>query len=312
MSLTDESTWTLFGKLPARGDFLLLGRRGEDVTALESWLTDAVEQAHGALPPGAVRFVMRTPSAPNHVMGTWVPSQDTVGRVFPLVAFRALPNELTAAPWSALFPLYDDLLDGLEVTLAAVRDGERDPKDALLGLHEPHPSAIPSVLHEGYTAMDGEQVAAFTQRVFEPDHPRALPYALSTLLRLRDPELAEFVLDAPTDEDFDVFVWLELVRAVWGARKTPSVLWAPHSGHALLMAPESSSAAIAYLLNAGHSGAQRWPLWTNRADAIERAFAELSSDVAVAMENDASIGTLRAAFARLACTDTTAAAEVAS
>jgi type VI secretion system protein ImpM len=293
-----ESAWTLFGKVPARGDFILLGRRGEDVTALESWLTSAVEQAHGVLPAGAVRFVMRTPSASNHVMGTWVPSQDTVGRAFPLVAFRALPVELSAAPWSALFPLYDDLLDGLELTLAAVRDGDREPSDALVGLREPHASAIPSVLHEGYTAMEGEQVTAFAQRVFEPAHARALPYALQTLRRLRDQELSEFIFDAPTNEDFDVFVWLELMRAVWGSRKTPSVLWAPHGGHALLMAPESSTSAIAYLLNASHASSQRWPLWTNRDDAIERAAAELSPDIALIMENDASIGALREALAR--------------
>lgn len=90
----------LFGKIPSSGDFVRLGWSNETTRALEEWLHRGVEHAHERQGNGWKRtfqsgtmyaFVMRSPAVEGALLGGVIsPSQDSVGRAFPLAIFTAL------------------------------------------------------------------------------------------------------------------------------------------------------------------------------------------------------------------------------
>lgn len=90
----------LFGKLPARGDFVRVGLPGQFVTPWDAWLQDVVAGSRDRL--GAVwldawleapvwRFALAPGlCGPQAALGVLLPSVDRVGRYFPLT-LAALP-----------------------------------------------------------------------------------------------------------------------------------------------------------------------------------------------------------------------------
>lgn len=84
----------LFGKLPARGDFVRLELPGSFVTPWDAWLSAGIAAARARLGEAwqeawfeapVWRFVLAPGLAgPDAVAGTFMPSLDKVGRLFPL------------------------------------------------------------------------------------------------------------------------------------------------------------------------------------------------------------------------------------
>jgi type VI secretion system protein ImpM len=95
----------LFGKLPARGDFVRLGLPGDFVAAWDAWLARVLADSRarmGAawLPAFLEAPVWRFALAPGlcgarAACGVWMPSVDRVGRYFPLTLAAMQP---AAAP----------------------------------------------------------------------------------------------------------------------------------------------------------------------------------------------------------------------
>jgi type VI secretion system protein ImpM len=102
-TLTSTATEALgvYGKLPARGDFItrFMGRRFVD--AWDDWLQQAIPASHVALGDRWLEFYLTSPiwrfalgadcCGPNTVVGVMMPSVDKVGRYFPLMLGRELP-----------------------------------------------------------------------------------------------------------------------------------------------------------------------------------------------------------------------------
>lgn len=148
---------TLFGKLPAHGDFVRRGD-GEAVARLDRWLTgeverrasadaDALDAVLAALPTWC--FVLADGSA-----GALAASSDRVGRVFPVVACR--PGGRAVA-------------EAVAERLTAGRDGG-DDADRIAGAI----AALPDPAAEGGADMADE--AARWWRPFGPA-PHALALA---------------------------------------------------------------------------------------------------------------------------------------
>jgi len=77
----------VFGKLPAHGDFVARGLTADRRTALDGWLSAAMVSARAAYPDFDDRFDRATPwrAVGTRVAGAIAPSQDGVGRRFPLL-----------------------------------------------------------------------------------------------------------------------------------------------------------------------------------------------------------------------------------
>ena len=106
----------VYGKLPARGDFITRRFSRRFVEAWDEWLGQAILASREALPERWAEIYLTSPiwrfaigdgiCGPNTVLGVFVPSVDKVGRHFPLtLGCELAPDiELTAliaraAPW---------------------------------------------------------------------------------------------------------------------------------------------------------------------------------------------------------------------
>jgi type VI secretion system protein ImpM len=125
----------LYGKLPARGDFVARNLPPSFVNAWDGWLAASIAESRRAL--GAAwleRFLMAPPwrfalspglAGATGWLGVMATSVDAVGRAFPLTLAAALPEglglgRLTGDPTAAL--------DRLERLALALIDGGRDPE----------------------------------------------------------------------------------------------------------------------------------------------------------------------------------------
>lgn len=122
----------LFGKVPAHGDFVRRGLPSSFVTPWDEWLQAGMSLAREALgarwqaawdSAPAWRFALPAGvCGPDAVAGVMLPSEDTVGRRFPITLAALLPRG-AAPPVAAWF-------DALEGAALAGRDGRADA-DAL-------------------------------------------------------------------------------------------------------------------------------------------------------------------------------------
>src|SRR5262245_45252092 len=113
------SVTALFGKLPARRDFV---RIGGSFPGFERWLEEGLEATAargGPLPRMPVRFYLpglgtargatAATATPNDLVGVLVPSRDQVGRDFPLALVQTVlggPAATLAHTWQASESLF--------------------------------------------------------------------------------------------------------------------------------------------------------------------------------------------------------------
>ena len=100
-----EAVVGLFGKLPARGDFVRLGLPREFTGAWDEWFSDALAGSRAAMGEAWLGAWMEAPvwrfalpslmCGPLAVLGLWLPSVDRAGRYFPLTL---------ASCWAAAAP----------------------------------------------------------------------------------------------------------------------------------------------------------------------------------------------------------------
>jgi type VI secretion system protein ImpM len=129
----------LYGKVPAHGDFVRRGLPSSFVSPWDAWLQDAVAAAREALGPGwedawdhapAWRFALPAGACgPEAVAGVMLPSQDTVGRRFPVTLAALLPAG-APMPVPAWF-------DRVEAAALAGRAGAADADALLAAIPDP-------------------------------------------------------------------------------------------------------------------------------------------------------------------------------
>lgn len=111
----------LFGKLPASGDFVARGLPDAFRSRWDAWATRHLARRAEPWPEGGLRLRLR--SGGRTAVGLVLPSQDAVGRRFPLSAFLVLPFPPGLAE-------ADRWCDGALPLLRAATSGESDA-DAL-------------------------------------------------------------------------------------------------------------------------------------------------------------------------------------
>src|SRR5690606_614958 len=112
----------LFGKIPAKGDFVRHNIVDDAARSFEQWVqesNDALRGAGSEMPTHAIRAVYTPPGSASTVIAALVPSRDQVGRKFPLVIFALIPSASVAQTLSMLPVAWSDWLE------AAIALGQR-------------------------------------------------------------------------------------------------------------------------------------------------------------------------------------------
>ena len=142
----------LFGKLPAHGDFVRRNLPRDFIAAWDAWLSEGILALDGALVPEAWRFRLAAGECgAAAVAGVVMPSEDMVGRRFPLTLAAILAPDAAdpAAEWfdalEALPP--DGTADDLLALLPAVIPGGACPHGLWRAGQAAHPFA------GGYAAL---------------------------------------------------------------------------------------------------------------------------------------------------------------
>jgi len=152
----------LFGKLPARGDFVRLGLPGGFVAPWDAWLRTVIPASRERLGPDWLPAWLEAPvwrfslaaglCGADAVVGVLLPSVDRVGRYFPLT--------LAVLPARGGAEASDAWLDAAEAAGFAALEQDASPEQVAGMLPPaPAPGAAPATGSQWWT-MGGPRVAA--------------------------------------------------------------------------------------------------------------------------------------------------------
>jgi type VI secretion system protein ImpM len=272
----------LFGKIPAKGDFVRHNVVDDAARSFEQWVqesNDALRGAGGDLPDQAVRAVFTPPGAAHTVVAALVPSQDSVGRKFPIVIFALAPSAQTGQAYSMMPYAWSSFLE------AAVNLGKRAStldvdtlKSSIAALPTPGPLELMNSQQLCDKALSHPLTTEVHHRIFRGSDGMHM-YAYQTFLTAcqdavkNDPGKAATVLDCPVHVDFDLFVWLELARRVFGFPPAhPAFFWTEDPSPRLLLSLGPAPLSIMqFLANPTLEHQRLWPLTTQRTQAVDAA-----------------------------------------
>ncbi len=271
------------GKLPEQPDFVrqpIAERIGQE---LDQWLVKSVQSLHlvkQELPDACVRFVFSAPGCEAVAVGVMRKSQDQVGRSFPLAIYTWLALDSAAQALQAIALAHGAFLARAEELLAALPGLSLQALRVQAAELEQVPSA-PLGLAVQRCAEVLAQTApdAMFARVFAQSPQEGHLYGLYTLrtatsaVRGAPAASAPTVLDCPITNDVDLIAWLDLTRRCLGwAHHAPSFVWIEEPDPRLLLAlGHASDQLLGFVADPHHRSARLWPLWTDRADAVQLA-----------------------------------------
>jgi type VI secretion system ImpM family protein len=298
----------VYGKIESQADFFRTNSGEFSQAGLDRWFEEALETMRsegGHLPEGPTGFVLAPPGAEHVFIGTFSPSNDAVGRSFPLIVFAALRASALLESLPAVWHSYGAFFQGAAALAAG---GRQRPGAELVAEAE-------ALARNGVPATASLNAAAVLAREPAQDVvgalggvPRALGYALRTLSLACDqasktgPEARTGVItvDAPVPTPAVFQLWLEVAqRRLRWRDGVPSLLWLDGDPYArlLLTLGAPSQFAFAYLANPGHRSPRLWPLRTQVGSAMEQALQALTPEQHRVVENPrATLGELVGAF----------------
>jgi type VI secretion system protein ImpM len=272
----------LFGKIPAKGDFVRHNVLDDAARSFEQWVqesNDALRAAGADLPAHPLRVVFTPPGSAHTVIAAMRPSQDQVGRKYPLVIFALAPAVTTGQSYSLLPLAWSGFLE------AAVALGQRASgmdldqlRAAVSALPTAGPAELGHAQHVCEKTLGHPLLPELHRRIFAGSDNMPY-YAYQTFLMAcqdaakTDPGKASTVLDCPIHVDVDLFVWLELARRVFGFPPAhPAYFWVEDPAPRLLISlgPPPLN-ALQFLANPALEHQRLWPLTTTRAQAVEAA-----------------------------------------
>jgi type VI secretion system protein ImpM len=166
LAVTEGARVGLFGKLPARGDFVRIGLPGSFIEPWDAWLQrgiDAARRTMGerwlpawleapvwrfALPPGAC--------GQEAVLGLMIPSVDRVGRYFPLTMAATYPADRTVPGGAAA----DVWLDACEAAGRMALEQDATPAQVVACLPAPEYGTVAPDDYALWWTAGGPLVAA--------------------------------------------------------------------------------------------------------------------------------------------------------
>lgn len=288
----------LFGKLPAAGDFVAYNEATPVARQFDQWLqagVDTVIRRGKALPPAPVRFLFRDTPGSGACVGVFVPSQDKVGRAFPLAAFLYLDMPVAVHRFPFLPAAYAPFLDGAGSLLSQA--AQADPATLVQQLNTlpiPSPQELEEARVWGYQALDVTPGQALLEALFGPVsagvHYHGLNMFSTACAQVRGgaPGQANTVLECSASDDVQLVFWLRLAYELlaW-QRAPPSMFWGgADSRDTRLLLPLGSPdpSVLHYLCDPALRTERLWPTLTDNARSIEHGRQSLPPAVIEALE----------------------------
>jgi type VI secretion system protein ImpM len=293
-----------YGKLPAERDFVRARAAAFCNAGGDQWFEEvlaAVRQEKSPLPEDPLCFVLTLGEAT--FAGALAPSQDGVGRSFPLIVFAPLSapdlEEAGSVIPVALQMWFDEAraLLAERMTLSAAELNQR-----VAALAPPDLAAVPAGMAQ--RILEQEPADELWSALGEPLGDGA--YAFRTLAEacqqakktLGPGKTAPVIVDAPVRSEASLVLWLDVAyRGFAGADAPLSFFWTPPPDGRLLISLGPPPALLgAFLVNPRHTSSRLWPLRTRVADALASARAALSPGERRALEAGGNLWELGRAF----------------
>ncbi len=288
----------LFGKLPAAGDFVAFNEGQPVARQLDKWLqagVDHVIRRGKSLPPSPVRFLYRDPACSGACIGVFVPSQDRVGRHFPLAAFAYVDMPVAVHRFPFLPAAYAPFLDGAAALLGQATQTE--PKilaQHLGGLMLPSPQELEEARVWGYQALDATPGRALVEALFGPAAKGVAFHGFNMFLSACGqvqggaPGNATSVLECNASDDVQLVFWLRLAYELlqW-QRAPPSLFWSggdSRDNRLLLALGSPDPTVLHYLADPTLRSERLWPTLTDNTRSIEHGRQSLDPLVVKALE----------------------------
>jgi type VI secretion system ImpM family protein len=300
MRTVGDGEYALYGKLALARDFVRYSSKPWGI-GFHAFLANGHESAQGRLIPEPVYFVARLADDGPLQCGVWIPSQDGVGRRFPLAASISLQADVGTEEAAVLPVALQEFFDQVTSALGEGAYGDlQSLQQRIANLPAPAASLLASAEARSAQALAQERVADFAARVFGEDRTDQLFYALRVIqlaaVEARDRKSVPVLLDCPITEDVDIVFWGELAQRAAGGRGRQIGLFWTESTPRLIVTPRVATPDVfAALTAASGSSAALWPLTTERPDANGRAHDELSAEMRAASEQHRPLRGLMAA-----------------
>lgn len=241
----EPSGISLFGKVPARADFVRINHGFPASLELDTWLQQNLEElvlAGNRFIGPPLQFLFAADNVPQVLIGVLAPSKDKAGRSFPVTIFGALGVNFIAqrvalipvacaAFMSELHALITDL-PNLDYSQLKERVGAITP---------PHTDRFVETEANSRAWLTESKAGEVLGRLFCDDKLSNIQFALQTLFEVID-EIQNpagkkaKVLDCPAELDLDAFLWLEIFcRKVGRPDRPPSFFWAESPQNRLLL-----------------------------------------------------------------------------
>jgi type VI secretion system protein ImpM len=276
----------LFGKIPAKGDFVRHNVVDDAARSFEQWVqesNDSLRGAGGDMPDQAIRVVFTPPGSSKTVVAVLVPSEDGVGRKFPIVFFALTASAQMASDLSTLPIAWATFMDAAAALGARAKTMDVEQlKTALDALPSAGTAEVAHAQEMGRKALGHPLASEVHARIFA-GHADMHLYAYQTFVTAvqnsgkNDPGKGATVLDCPVRVDVDLFVWLELTRRLYGFPPAhPSYFWIEDPAPRLLVSLGPAPLNVLQLLSDPKLENQRlWPLSTDRDKAVDAARGSL-------------------------------------
>ena len=282
------NTVGLFGKIPAKADFIRHGVSEPAARAFHDWLHQGMESLRGAgleSPNHIVRFLFSPHGSGQVLVGLLVPSRDQVGRRFPLAAFYSMDAAWFAHRFSRVPIACYPFLEGLRGLLTRAQDLSFEELVAELAVvGTPTQEQFNTADGICDRTMNGLKAADFLSGSFDVAG-REHHYALNTfLLACRNvsaapPEHTGIIIDCPLSADVDLFAWLELAsRSLAWTTEPPSFFWveAPTPRMMIALGPTHTQ-MLRWFADDGSVHDRLWPLKTEHMSARDSATQALGA-----------------------------------
>jgi type VI secretion system protein ImpM len=283
------ATIGVYGKVDTQGDFLRAGSGDFSRAGLDRWLEEGMgvlKTENATLPEGAAGFLFAPAGAARAFLGALAPSEDSVGRKFPLLAFVELPAGPVAMAMPAAATAYGAGFVAASSDLVLSSRGVAAAD--LLARANDLAAAAPAAEPRGDESVSLTAAPSGDLRAALGGGAPALAYALRTFClacdqaaKAADPAAPGVTVDAPAPSTTVRAMWLELALRRLRRAHAPApraLLWSDGPAGRLLVALGAPPPAMfAFWANPHHRSQRLWPLRTEVAAALATATSGLTS-----------------------------------
>ena len=268
----------MFGKLPTAADFIRLGALSTPMRTFETWFHEAYTQLRSAGTPSLPARCDVLFPLPEHgllIVAVAMPSQDRIGRTFPMVVATAIPNAALPQSQAQRLVATARFCQAAATTFEVHAQGEsNDLWSAAEQLTPPTDPEFAEAAQRTTMLFDHGRARAMEEACFTPAQNRFYAYDTLCLATQELPPPQARVLLCPTagHAEHRLF-WSEAVGQAVKGRVSLPMMWLHGEDHpdlaiALDKAPKNM---LGFLLGQSSQSQALWPLSTTLDSARKRA-----------------------------------------